>query len=138
MARLDVKSLFTSVPVNFTIDLILNNIFKNGVKHFNGLNRQQMKKLLTWTCKETVFQFGGNIYKQTEGMAMGSPIAPLMADVCINWVLNEVSSFQGRTQGGGVQTSPIGMSTKMHNKENITFLALLSLLFCNDMDSNMI
>ena len=24
---------------------------------------------------------------------MGSPIAPLMADVCINWVLNEVSSF---------------------------------------------
>ena len=41
-------------------------------------------------------------------------------------------------RGGGVQTSPIGMSTKMHIKENITFLALLSLLFCNDMDSNMI
>ena len=59
MARLDVKNLFTSVPVNFTIDLILNNIFKNGVKHLNGLNRQQIKKLLTWTCKETVFQFGG-------------------------------------------------------------------------------
>ena len=33
---------------------------------------------------------------------------------------------------------PIGLSTKMHNKENITFLALLSLCFCNDMDSNMI
>ena len=24
---------------------------------------------------------------------MGSPIALLMADVCMNWVLNEVSSF---------------------------------------------
>ena len=93
MASLDVKSLFTNVPVNFTIDLILNNIFNNGVKDFNGLNRQQMKKLLTWTCKGTVFQFGGNIYEQTEGIAMGSPIAPLMADVCMNWVLNEVSSF---------------------------------------------
>ena len=47
MASLDVKSLFTNVPVNFTISLILNNIFNNRVKDFNGLNRQQMKKLLT-------------------------------------------------------------------------------------------
>ena len=41
--------------------------------------------------------------------------------------------------GLGVQTPPpIGLSTKMHSKENITFLALLSLFFCNDTDSNMI
>ena len=93
MASLDVKSLFTNVPVNFTIGLILNNIFNDGLKDFNGLNRQQTKKLLIWTCKGTVFQFGGNIYEQTEGIAMRSPIAPLMADVCMNWVLNEVSSF---------------------------------------------
>ena len=93
MASLDVKSLFTNVPVNFTFGLILNNIFNNGAKDFNRLNRQQMKKLLTWTCKGTVFQVEGNIYKQTEGIAMGSTIAPLMADVCMNWVLNEVSSF---------------------------------------------
>ena len=31
--------------------------------------------------------------------------------------------------GLGVQPPPIGLSTKMHNKENITFLALLSLFF---------
>ena len=29
----------------------------------------------------------------------------------------------------GVQTPLIGLSTKMHNKENIMFLALLSLFF---------
>ena len=39
--------------------------------------------------------------------------------------------MQRRTHGGGVgvQTPSIGLSTKMHNKENITFLALLSLFF---------
>jgi len=37
MASLDVKSLFTNLPVDFTIDLILNNIFRNGMKDFNGL-----------------------------------------------------------------------------------------------------
>ena len=31
--------------------------------------------------------------------------------------------------GLGVQTPPIGPSTKMHNKEKITFLALLRLFF---------
>ena len=25
---------------------------------------------------------------------MGSPIAPIMADVCMNWILNEVSTFK--------------------------------------------
>ena len=47
---------------------------------------------------------------------------------------------QGRTQGRGFKGSnpPIDLSTKMHNKENITFLALLRLFFCNDTDSNMI
>ena len=36
-----------------------------------------------------------------------------------------------RYAGGGVevQTYPIGLLTKMHNKENITLLALLSLFF---------
>ena len=47
---------------------------------------------------------------------------------------------KGVRRGGGFGGSnpPIGLSTKMHSKENITFLALLSLLFCNDTDSNMI
>ena len=30
---------------------------------------------------------------------------------------------------------PIGQSTKMHNKENTTFLALLRLFFCTEIDS---
>jgi len=37
VASLDVKSLFTNVPVDFIIDLIINNIFHNGLKDFNGL-----------------------------------------------------------------------------------------------------
>ena len=45
--------------------------------------------------------------------------------------LRNVIQWQGRTQGEGFggSTPPIGLSTKMHSKENITFLALLSLLF---------
>ena len=45
---------------------------------------------------------------------------------------------KGGGGGFGGSNPPIGLSTKMHSKENITFLALLSLFFCNDTDSNMI
>ena len=46
---------------------------------------------------------------------------------------------KGVRRGVGGSTPPIRLSTKMHNKENLTFLVLLSLFFfCNDMDSNMI
>ena len=84
MASLDVKSLFINVPFDFTIELILNNISSRGTKDFNGLNKNQLKNLLSWTCKGTIFQFNGNTYKQIIGISMGSPIAPLMADVCMN------------------------------------------------------
>ena len=52
-----------------------------------------------------------------------------------------VAKIKGVRRGGGGfrgSNTPIGLSTKMHRKENITFLTHLSLFFCNDMDSNMI
>ena len=58
----------------------------------------------------------------------------------VSGILISDVSDQGRMQGGfgGSNLPPIGLSTKMHSKENITFLALLSLFFCNDTDSNMV
>ena len=43
MASLDVKSLFTNVSPDFTIELILNNIFSQGTKDFDSPNKNQLK-----------------------------------------------------------------------------------------------
>ena len=59
----------------------------------------------------------------------------ITVQVCshINYkICHNQTAKQGRTQVGvwGFNPPPpIGLSTKMHNKENITFLALLSLFF---------
>ena len=55
MGSFDVRSLFTNIPVDFTINFILEIIFTNGVKDFNGLSKLQLKKLLHWTTKGTIF-----------------------------------------------------------------------------------
>ena len=31
------------------------------------------------------------MYEQTDGVAMGSPIAPLLADICMNWIFDQAS-----------------------------------------------
>jgi len=49
--------------------------------------------MLNWTCKNTVLQFNGKYYTQLDGVAMGSPIAPLMADVFMNWLVDNVSKI---------------------------------------------
>jgi len=88
MTSFDVTSLFTNVPVDFTINLILDSVFRSN-DEFNGLNRRRMKKLLEWVVKTTTFQFNGRFYRQVDGVAMGSPIAPLMADVCMNYIIDD-------------------------------------------------
>ena len=37
-------------------------------------------ELLTIATKDQLFQFNGNLYKQIDGVAMGSPLGPLMAN----------------------------------------------------------
>ena len=86
----DVKSLFTNIPVDFTIKLVLNQLFPDEQSKINGLSKKQFDKLLKWTCKKTTLQFNQNYYHQLDGLAMGSPLAPAMAGICMNWLTNEI------------------------------------------------
>jgi len=90
MTAFDVTSLFTNATVYFTINLILNSVFRRS-DELNGLNRRRIKKLLEWVVivKTTPFPFNGRFYRQVDGIAMGSPIAPLMTDVCMNYVIDQ-------------------------------------------------
>ena len=48
------------------------------------------KKLFQCTSTGTEFQFNGKLYEQIDKVAMKSPIAPLFADFCMNWVFNQI------------------------------------------------
>ena len=87
----DVKSLFTNIPIDFIINLLLNLVFDEKAKDgkFYGMIKQRLKKMLEWTTKKTVLQFNGSYYEQINGVAMGTPIASLLADICMNWVTSK-------------------------------------------------
>ena len=80
----DVVSLFTNVPLKKTIQILADRAFTDD--WFNKtydlkLQRNELVELLAIATTNQLFQFGGELYEQVDGVAMGSPIGPLMADV---------------------------------------------------------
>ena len=82
MVSFDVVSLFTNVPLDFTINLILDKVYREKAIR-TKLEREELKKLLEICTKEMHFSFNGAIYKQINGVAMGSPLGPVIANICM-------------------------------------------------------
>ena len=80
MASFDITSLFTNIPLVETLDIICDKIFNTHDTFFN-FNRSTFKKLLTLACNNTYFLFNDTIYHQFDGVAMGSPLGPTLANI---------------------------------------------------------
>ena len=78
----DVESLFTNVPLKRTVDIILNRIFTDKLLDTKLLKRT-LKKLILDCCNETTFSFDHQIYEQTDGVSMGSSLAPVLANIIL-------------------------------------------------------
>ena len=81
MVSLDIESLFTNVPLLETIDIILNKLFTASTPVYHGFNKLNFKKLLELSVLDTHFLFNGSVYKQNDGIAMGSPLGPTFANI---------------------------------------------------------
>ena len=80
----DVSSLFTNVPVDETIDDIAECAFENNwpnTEHSLNIKKSDLVELLRIATKNQLFQWEGNLYEQIDGVAMGSPLGLLMANV---------------------------------------------------------
>ena len=74
----DVSSLFTSVPVDETIEILVRTI--GLTKNSLHITKADLVELLNLATKNQLFQSEGNLYEQVDGVAMGSPLEPLMAN----------------------------------------------------------
>ena len=77
----DVESLFTSVPVRETIDIIIKRLFPKETDIHRGFNKKNFRRLLEWAVLDPLFVFNNELFMQIEGMAMGSPLGPTFANI---------------------------------------------------------
>ena len=75
----DVESLFTNIPLEECIDLAVEYI-SEGNPDFKP-TPSDLKPLFSFATAETHFLFKGSFYDQIDGVAMGSPLAPVLANL---------------------------------------------------------
>ena len=81
LASIDVESLFTNVPIEATIQIILDNVYQHDNLPPIQLSRNILEQLLRACTTELPFRGpDGQLYRQKEGVAMGSPLGPLFAN----------------------------------------------------------
>ena len=69
----DVKSLFTNLALDFTIDLILKRIYEDKEIQTNT-KKKEMKQLLLLCAKNVYFSYNSIIKQQCDKVAMVSPL----------------------------------------------------------------
>ena len=91
MCSFDVSLLFTNVPLDETIQICLDKLY--ALPSPPKLPRSVLKDFLVFATKRSHFVFDGEYYDQIDGVAMGSPLGPVLANTFMcdfqeKWVMN--------------------------------------------------
>ena len=77
MGSLDVDSLFTNIPLEETTNIFTNLIYDN-LDVIEGINKFDFQNFLSLATQESYFLFNDVLYKEKDGVAMGSRLGPIM------------------------------------------------------------
>ena len=82
----DVKALFTNTPIPDTLRIIRERLDSNAtLSDRTTLSVDSIMELLTFCVNTTYFMFKGEIFREENGSAMGSPVSPLVANLYMEW-----------------------------------------------------
>ena len=91
MVSFDVVSLFTAIPVNKACEYIRDKLNNDNTLHLRtSLNTDEIISLLEFILSNNYFVYNNCIYKQIHGCAMGSPVSPIVANLCME-VIEELA-----------------------------------------------
>ena len=84
MVFYDVRALFTSVPIQPALEVIEKLLKEDtGLHNRTTMSTKHIMDLLEFCLRSTYFTYRGRFYEQVEGAAMGSPISPIVANLCM-------------------------------------------------------
>ena len=91
MASLEVDALLTNISLDETIDICVKKPFKTSDAPDKEKSQKFFSDLLNLATKESFFMFNNKFYIQVDGVAMGSILGPIMANIFLshheeNWL----------------------------------------------------
>ena len=87
MVSLDVESLFTKVPTDETLAVVRDKLAVDPLlEERTCILIDNLMEMLTFYEETTYFGMGSDRYRQEEGLAMGSPLSPVLANIYMEYV----------------------------------------------------
>ena len=81
MASLNVDALFTNIQLDETIDMYIKKLFQTPETLVKRISKNDFCDLLDLATKESFFRFNIKFYIQAGGVAMGSPLGTVLANI---------------------------------------------------------
>ena len=94
MCSFDVVSLFTNIPLADTIQICVDTLYRDENLVPPTIPETLFRKLLMKATTEVEFSFDGVIYQQIDGVAMGSPLGPVLANIFVGYCESKVQPAQ--------------------------------------------
>ena len=82
MACLDIESLFANMPLEETMKNCVKDLFSNNF-YSGKLSIKNLYYLLKLATTESSFIFDNKLYRKINGIAVGSPLGPILANACL-------------------------------------------------------
>jgi len=80
MVSFDIQSLFTNIPLKETIDIATQRLYDSQHRP-SDIDLDTFHLLLNLATTDSYFKFDDNIFQQIDGVAMGSHLGPILADI---------------------------------------------------------
>ena len=81
LCTLDVISLYTNIPVEHAIE-VLKQVIQENLELFPTPDLPKMLiEMLEFVLKNNIMEYKGMVFKQIFGIAMGTPLAPVLANL---------------------------------------------------------
>ena len=130
LSSYDVSALFMSVPIDPALKIINDLLLKDPtLKDRTVIGVDDIILLLEFCLKNTYFSFQGQFFEQVEGVTMGSPVSPKVANLYMEYLEQKTLSTVPTPLGFGVGLwmSPLSSTRKSINKTSSNTLTVLTL-----------
>ena len=92
LVTVDVKSLYTCMPHSDGVEACIEALCSSTENHPQRPNTAILSCLLEVVLKNNIFEFDGKFYKQLQGTAMGTKLAPAYANLFMGKLENAILS----------------------------------------------
>src|SRR5438552_44995 len=83
----DIENFFPSVPVRKAVDMVVKAIMERNIVSIE--HSDILKELLLGCCVDNIVDFNGNLWKQIDGVAMGSPLSADLSNAFLSLMEEE-------------------------------------------------